>query len=63
MKKNLKNLIISKFKKPIILSTGLNDLKSIKNSVKIIEKNKINISKYEPLLKLYDQAEIINDLV
>ena len=34
--------IISKFKKPIILSTGLNDLKSIKESVKIIEKNKIN---------------------
>ena len=33
---------ISKFGKPIILSTGLNDLKSIKESVKIIEKNNIN---------------------
>ena len=33
---------ISKFNKPIILSTGMNDLKSIKESVKIIEKNKIS---------------------
>ncbi len=33
---------ICKFKKPIIMSTGMNDLKSIKESVKIIEKYKIN---------------------
>lgn len=33
---------ICKFKKPIILSTGMNDIKSIKKSVKIIEKHKIN---------------------
>ena len=32
---------ISKFKKPIILSTGMNDLKSVKESVKILEKNKV----------------------
>ena len=32
---------ISKFKKPIILSTGMNNLKSIQESVKILEKNKI----------------------
>ena len=31
---------ISKFRKPIILSTGMNDLNSIKQSVKIIKKNK-----------------------
>ena len=31
---------IAKFKKPIILSTGMNDLKSIEQSVKILEKNK-----------------------
>tara|TARA_X000000950_G_scaffold285365_1_gene391102 strand:+ start:82 stop:1125 length:1044 start_codon:yes stop_codon:yes gene_type:complete len=31
---------IAKFKKPIILSTGMNDLKSIKTSVKIIKKYK-----------------------
>ena len=32
---------ICKFKKPIILSTGMNDLESIAKAVKIIEKNKI----------------------
>ena len=32
---------ICKFKKPIILSTGMNDIKSIKKTVKIIEKNKV----------------------
>ena len=32
---------ICKFKKPIILSTGMNDIKSIKKSVKIIRKYKI----------------------
>ena len=32
---------ICKFKKPIILSTGMNDIKSIRKSVKIIEKYKI----------------------
>ena len=35
---------ISKFKKPIILSTGMNDLKQIKKSVKIIKKNKCDIA-------------------
>ena len=33
---------IVKFKKPIILSTGMNDLKSIEKSVKVIEKAKLN---------------------
>jgi len=33
---------ICKFKKPIILSTGMNDIPSIKKAVKIIEKHKIN---------------------
>tara|TARA_B100000886_G_scaffold333338_1_gene287179 strand:+ start:5308 stop:6357 length:1050 start_codon:yes stop_codon:yes gene_type:complete len=33
---------ISKFKKPIILSTGMNDVKSIKVATKIIEKHNIN---------------------
>lgn len=32
---------ICKFKKPIILSTGMNDLNSVAKAVKIIEKNKI----------------------
>ena len=31
---------ISKFKKPIILSTGMNDISNIKKSIKIIKKNK-----------------------
>ncbi len=31
--------------------------------IKRIEKEEINFNKYKPLLKLYDQAEIINDLV
>ena len=33
---------ICKFKKPIILSTGMNDIKSIKVACKIIEKHNIN---------------------
>tara|TARA_E500000178_G_scaffold351797_1_gene413733 strand:+ start:1848 stop:2885 length:1038 start_codon:yes stop_codon:yes gene_type:complete len=35
---------ISKFKKPIIMSTGMNDLNSIKESVNIIEKRKIPLA-------------------
>ena len=35
---------ICKFKKPIILSTGMNDLKSVKKTVSIIEKNQIKFS-------------------
>ena len=31
--------------------------------IKRIEKEETNISKYKPLLKLYDQADIINDIV
>ena len=31
--------------------------------VKRIEREEKNLLKYKPLLKLYDQAEIINDLV
>ena len=31
--------------------------------IKRIEKEEKNLAKYKPLLKLYDQAEIINDLV
>ena len=33
------------------------------NEVKKIEMQKKNIEKYMPLLKLYDRAEILNDLV
>ncbi len=32
---------VCKFKKPMIISTGMNDIKSIKKTVKIVEKNKI----------------------
>ena len=35
---------ISKYKKPIILSTGMNDINKIKKSVKIIKKNKCQFS-------------------
>ena len=31
--------------------------------IKIIEKNNLNINKYKTLIKLYDQADIINDIV
>ena len=31
--------------------------------IKKIELENIDIDKYKPLLKLYDQADIINDLV
>ena len=33
------------------------------NEIKRIEKSEKNLKKYVPLMKLYDQAEIINDLV
>ena len=33
------------------------------NEVKRIEKEEKNLTKYKPLLKLYDQADIINDIV
>jgi sialic acid synthase SpsE len=35
---------ICTFKKPVILSTGMNDLKSVKKTVSILEKNKIEFS-------------------
>jgi len=35
---------ICKFKKPVILSTGMNDIKSIKKAVKIFKKNKIDFA-------------------
>ena len=31
--------------------------------IKRIEKHEKDLSKYKPLLKLYDQADIINDIV
>ncbi len=31
--------------------------------IKIMEKNDQDISKYKTLMKLYDQADIINDIV
>lgn len=36
--------LISKFKKPIILSTGMNNLKNVQNAAKIIRKNKCNFA-------------------
>jgi ATP-dependent DNA helicase RecG len=33
------------------------------NEIKTMEKDKIDFKKYKTLLKLYDQADIINDLV
>ena len=33
------------------------------NEIKRIEKEEKNLSKYKALIKLYDKAEIINDLV
>ena len=32
------------------------------NEIKRIEKSNENISKYKPLIKLYDRADIINDI-
>ena len=31
--------------------------------IKRIEREETNLKKYKPLLKLYDQADIINDIV
>jgi len=33
------------------------------NEIKNIEKENVNLSKYNPLLKLYDRADIINELI
>ena len=34
-----------------------------KDEIKRIEKNEKNLNKYKPLLKLYDQADVINDII
>ena len=34
-----------------------------KEEIKRIEKNEKNLNRYKPLLKLYDQADIINDII
>ena len=33
------------------------------NQIREMEKNETDLNKYKPLLKLYDQADIINDIV
>ena len=40
-----------------------NLFKLAEEEIKTIEKNNINLSKYNTLIKLYDRAEIINELV
>ena len=41
-----------------------NDLFQLaEKEIKIIEKNNKDISKYKTLMKLYDRADIINDIV
>ena len=41
-----------------------NDLFNMaENEMKRIEKSKEDISKFKPLIKLYDRADIINDIV
>ena len=41
-----------------------NDLFELaEKEIKLMEKNNNNISKYRTLIKLYDQADIINDIV
>ena len=37
--------------------------KLAENEIRRMEKNKESLLKFKPLIKLYDQAEIINDLV
>ena len=34
-----------------------------KDEIKRIEKNEKNLNRYKPLLKLYDQADVINDII
>ena len=34
-----------------------------KEEIERIEKNEKNLNKYKPLLKLYDQADVINDII
>ena len=46
----------------IFLDTNGKPLKG-KREIKRIENEEIDLIKYKPLLKLYDQADIINDLV
>jgi ATP-dependent DNA helicase RecG len=44
-----------------ILNSDLFEL--AEKELKIIEMNKIDINKYSVLMKLYDQADILNDIV
>ena len=39
------------------------EIKYIERQIKKIENENLNINKYKALLKLYDQADIINDIV
>ena len=34
-----------------------------KEEIRRIEKNEKNLNRYKPLLKLYDQADVINDII
>ena len=41
-----------------------NDLFELaEKQINLMEKNKQNIDKYKTLIKLYDQADIINDII
>ena len=33
------------------------------SEINYMEKNKIQLSKYKTLMKLYDQADVINDII
>ena len=37
--------------------------KLAEKEIKMMEKNNISINKYNTLMKLYDQADIINDII
>ena len=60
---------ILRFKKPIILSTGMNDLDSIKRSVRVIEKAKVinnvkkNIENKKIIKKIYLKNKLINFII
>ena len=44
-----------------VLNSDLFEL--AENEIRFMEKNKTDTSKYKILMKLYDQADILNDIV
>ena len=58
------NLMNTEFKQRLKRYNKLFEMKdNMKNIIKKIENRSEDLTKYQPLLKLYDRADILNDIV